>query len=184
MTSIDMAKDFAVIAHAGQTRKNAARPPYTDHLDDVAQLVSQFGGTTDAIMAAWLHDTVEDCATSPQDLASQFGPTVAALVLELTDDKSLAKADRKTLQIANASRKSPQAALIKICDKLSNVRAVGALPPEAWSTIRQLAYLDWAEAVVSQLPSGADPARPRFQREVTLARQQVYARHPAARPQT
>ncbi|WP_372840110.1 HD domain-containing protein [Phaeovulum sp.] len=175
MSLIDTARQFAEIAHAGQTRKGPEAAPYTDHLAEVAALVAQFGGSEVAVSAAWLHDTVEDCQTAPEDLRALFGAAVAALVLELTDDKSLPKERRKALQVENAPHKSPEAALVKICDKISNIRAVGEAPPVGWSAERRLAYLDWAESVVLRLPAGADPARAVFAAQLAASRRAVAA---------
>jgi len=177
MTTIDEARQFAETAHAGQTRKGAARLPYVTHLAEVAALVAEFGGSPVAIMAAWLHDTVEDCGTSPDEIALQFGPDVAWVVAQLTDDKSLPKAERKALQILHAPGKTHDAALVKICDKLSNVLAVGDAPAVHWDEARQVAYLDWAEQVVSALPGGAALARDRFAAALTRSRRMVADRH-------
>lgn len=152
MTTITAAKAFAEKSHAGQTRKSAAAEPYITHLQEVADLVTRFGGSEAAIMTAWLHDTVEDCDVTAVDIARQFGARVAGFVAELTDDKSLPKPERKRLQTVNAAGKSPEAALVKLCDKLSNVRAVGLNPPVHWPLDRRLAYVDWAETVVAALP--------------------------------
>ena len=72
---------------------------------------------------------------------------------ELTDDKSLPKEERKRLQVANASKKSASAALVKLADKTSNVGALNHSPPADWSRERRLEYVEWAETVVSALPA-------------------------------
>lgn len=167
------ARAFAEAAHAGQLRKGAAQEPYFVHLEEVAALVAAFGGDAVAVAAAWLHDTVEDCGVTPADLAARFGAEIAAVVAELTDDKALPKDERKRLQQVHAPHKSPRAALVKICDKLSNIRALELSPPADWPLARRLAYLDWAEAVVGALPSGADPARPAFAAQLAASRAAV-----------
>lgn len=96
--------------------------------------------------------------------------------MEVTDDKALEKAERKRLQEVNAPKKSPGAALVKICDKMSNIRAVADTPPVHWDKARQLAYLNWAERVVAGLPAGADPARPLFAQTLARARAAVALR--------
>ena len=106
---------FARDRHFGQFRKGIAKEPYISHLEEVTSFVTAWGGTKDAITGAWLHDTIEDCPpTNFDEIASLFGKKIAVIVLELTDDKSLPKKKRKDLQIANASKKSPEASLIKI----------------------------------------------------------------------
>jgi (p)ppGpp synthase/HD superfamily hydrolase len=152
MSPIEQAEAFARRCHAGQTRKGAAQEPYITHVEEVARMTALWGGGEAAVVAAWLHDTVEDCPpTSTEDIARMFGVDVARIVAELTDDKSLSKAERKRLQIENAPKKSPEASLVKIADKTSNVAALRISPPASWSVERRAAYLDWAEAVVSNL---------------------------------
>ena len=148
------AEAFARRCHAEQFRKGAAREPYTVHLEEVAVLVSSWGGGEVEISAVWLHDTVEDCPlTSFEDLEAEFGIHIAEIVRELIDDRSLPKEERKRLQVANASKKSASAALVKLADKTSNVGALNHSPPADWSHERRLGYVKWAETVVRALPS-------------------------------
>lgn len=176
MDLIANARALALRAHDGQTRKGAAQEPYWRHLEEVAALVTRFGGGEALVAAAWLHDTVEDCGLRIEDLAAEFGVAVAALVAEVTDDKALHPAARKRMQIANAPKKSDGGALLKICDKIANVGSVADSPAMDWDTGRQTAYLDWAADVVSALPAGADPARELFFRTLARARDQVAGR--------
>jgi (p)ppGpp synthase/HD superfamily hydrolase len=171
MTPIERAKAFAETAHAGQTRLGRNAEPYITHVAEVAARVAGFGGTEAQVVAAWLHDTVEDCGVTLETLSADFGPEAAALVAEMTDNKSLPKDERKRLQIENAAKASDAAALIKICDKLANVRSVGDAPPVEWPPSRRSAYLTWAMTVVERLPAGANPARAAFAQ--TLARSQA-----------
>lgn len=173
MNLIEKARRFAEQSHAGQRRMGAAGEAYITHVAEVAEEVARFGGSPTAVAAAWLHDTVEDCGVTSQTIEQEFGPVVAALVAEMTDDKALDKAQRKQLQVEKAPHKSDTAALIKICDKLSNVRSVGHSPPVHWSRERQLAYLDWAAAVVLRLPAGADPVRETFSAALAGSRVRV-----------
>ena len=151
---VKRAERFARVCHYGQFRKGAAREPYTIHLEEVSSLVEKWGGSEEAIAAAWLHDTIEDCPpTNHEDLVGLFGKQVADLVAEVTDDKSLPKQIRKELQIENAPKKSLGAALIKLADKTSNLGALAYSPPEAWSLERRLEYIKWAITVVEALPT-------------------------------
>lgn len=157
------ARAFAEDRHSGQRRKDAAESPYAIHLEEVAALTARFGGTPAHVAAAWLHDTVEDCPpTTVAEIEALFGGEIAGIVAELTDDKTLPKAERKRMQIVNAPHKSPGAALIKICDKISNCRAVGETPPTGWNAARRQAYLDWSAEVVTALPPGHEDARAHF----------------------
>jgi (p)ppGpp synthase/HD superfamily hydrolase len=144
------AADFAARRHAGQRRKGRAAEPYVNHLAEVALLLAEATDGRDAalVAAGWLHDTVEDTTTSREELAEAFGETIAALVAEVTDDKSQPKAVRKQTQIDSAPKKSPAAKALKIADKVSNLRSLIASPPDDWERARLLDYVDWAEKVV------------------------------------
>lgn len=160
---IKQAEAFARECHAGQIRKGAAEEPYTIHLEEVVELVRSYGGNEEEICAAWLHDTVEDCPpTSFEDLESRFGSEVSNIVRELTDDKSLAKAERKRLQVVNASHKSRSASLVKLCDKTSNLRAIANSPPKNWDYQRRCDYVTWAATVVAALPYKPEKALENF----------------------
>jgi (p)ppGpp synthase/HD superfamily hydrolase len=148
---IAIAADFAARAHVTQRRKGAAQEPYINHLAEVALLLTEATGGTDAelIAAAWLHDTLEDTETEREELEARFGRAVAAIVAEVTDDKSLPKAERKRLQIETTPHKSVKARLLKIADKTSNLRALAMSPPAGWDIERRDDYIRWAEAVVA-----------------------------------
>ena len=148
---IARAADFAARAHVGQRRKGDAQEPYINHLAEVALLLTEATGGQDPVLiaAGWLHDTLEDTDTEREELETLFGPAVASIVAEVTDDKSLVKAERKRLQVETAPRKGVQARLLKIADKTSNLRTIASSPPSGWDFARRLAYLDWAEAVVA-----------------------------------
>jgi (p)ppGpp synthase/HD superfamily hydrolase len=145
------AADFAARRHSELKRKGAAGEPYINHLIEVADLLaSATEGRDPALVAAgYLHDTLEDTATTKQELAAYFGSDVAALVLEVTDDKRLPKAERKRLQIVKAADKTERARLLKVADKISNLRALALSPPAGWPIERRSEYVDWAEAVVA-----------------------------------
>jgi len=148
---ITRACDFAARRHVTQRRKGVAREPYLNHLAEVAALLAEATAPGDAplIAAGFLHDTLEDTETSYDELAAIFSPEIADLVAEVTDDKSLPKAERKRLQIAKTPGKSVRARLLKLADKTSNVRAMAASPPADWDIARVADYIDWAEKVVA-----------------------------------
>lgn len=143
--------DFAARKHVGQRRKGEAQEPYVNHLAEVARLVAEAteGADANLVMAALLHDTIEDQGVKYEELVAEFGSDVADLVREVTDDKTLPKAKRKQLQVDNAPHKSPRAKLIKIADKTSNLRSILASPPTDWSADRKRDYFDWAAKVVA-----------------------------------
>jgi (p)ppGpp synthase/HD superfamily hydrolase len=150
---VDLARalDFAARKHRDQRRKGAAAEPYINHVTEVARLVAEATGGTDAVsvVGALLHDTIEDTHTTPAELEREFGPEVAALVAEVTDDKKLPKDERKRLQVEHAPHKSARARMIKLADKTSNLRSIAMSPPLDWDLARQHAYFEWAARVVA-----------------------------------
>jgi (p)ppGpp synthase/HD superfamily hydrolase len=143
--------------HVTQRRKGDAGEPYVNHLIEVADLVATAGGHEDAICAALLHDAIEDAGITAAQIAGLFGADVADMVCEVTDDKKLPKAERKALQIVHAPHLSPGAKLIKLADKISNVRSVASSPPVDWPQQRRDEYVEWCCLVVAGL-RGANAA--------------------------
>ena len=152
VSSLARAYNFAAVKHIAQRRKGEAAEPYMNHLTEVAELVAQAtdGSDVEVVIAAVLHDTVEDTETTLGEIAAIFGQRVAALVAEVTDDKSLPKVDRKRLQIEHAAHASPGAKLIKLADKTSNLRAIAQSPPAGWPEERLAEYRAWAGEVVAR----------------------------------
>lgn len=152
------AASFAANKHTGQKRKGSDGEPYINHPIEVANLLTNVGGVddTDIVIAALLHDTVEDCGVSFEEIEKKFGPAVADYVRELTDDKSLPEGERKRLQIEHAPHLSQAAKQIKLADKISNIRDVTDNPPDDWSSDRRREYVEWGEKVVAGL-RGANP---------------------------
>lgn len=142
---------FSADKHRHQRRKDRQASPYINHPIEVAEVLSSIGGISDVVtlVAALLHDTIEDTSTTPEELEARFGHEVRRLVEEMTDDKRLPKAERKRLQIAHARGASHRAKLIKLADKICNVRDVTHSPPTDWTASRRAEYLDWCEAVVA-----------------------------------
>ena len=153
MKRILQATDFAAKKHSSQRRKNPDASPYINHPVEVAFHLCSVGNIADEdiLIAALLHDTIEDTETTREEIAAIFGETVAALVVECSDDKSLSKMERKRLQVENAPHKSSGAKMIKIADKTCNLRSILADPPDGWSQQRQYEYFQWAEQVVAGL---------------------------------
>lgn len=145
------AAEMASRWHVAQRRKGDAQEPYINHLLEVAQLVGEATGGRDAdlVVAALLHDAIEDCEIQPATIEAEFGADVRMLVQSVTDDKTLPKAMRKQLQVERAPGKPRRAKLLKLADKTSNLRAMAASPPANWSVERRLEYVVWARAVVA-----------------------------------
>lgn len=144
---------FAADKHTDQRRKDSKSSPYINHPIQVAETLWTIGEVRDDILlvAAILHDTIEDTATSPEEIKAQFGEEVLALVLEVTDDKSLPDQVRKQRQVESAPHKTHKAKLLKLADKICNVRDLIDSPPLTWSRGRQREYLLWTERVVAGL---------------------------------
>ena len=147
------AADTAARWHVHQRRKGIAQEPYINHLLEVASLVAEATGGTDPnlVVAALLHDAIEDQGVTSEMLASEFGEQVAKIVMEVSDDKTLPKDERKRRQIEAAPKKSREAKLIKLADKTSNLRTIASSPAADWSVKRRLEYIEWAKSVVAGL---------------------------------
>jgi len=146
---------FASHKHRAQRRKDEAASPYINHPLTLAQILIDEGGVSDSavLAAALLHDTLEDTETTYEELVQEFGVAIADIVREVTDDKALPKAERKRLQVEHAPHISERAKLVKLADKIANVRDMASSPPASWATERRQDYFDWAAAVVAGLGS-------------------------------
>lgn len=162
LATLVQALAFAADKHRNQRRKDAEASPYINHPIALANVLANEGGVQDVtvLCAAVLHDTIEDTETTADELRAVFGDQVASVVLEVTDDKLLGKAVRKQLQIEHAPHISPQAKLVKLADKISNVRDILASPPADWSPERKQAYFDWAAAVAAAVVAGLRGVHP------------------------
>ena len=167
--------EFAADKHRNQRRKDQARTPYINHPLAVARVLANEGGVKDAaiLAAAILHDTLEDTETTLDELQREFGARVAGLVAEVTDDKSLPKQLRKQLQIDHAPHKSRGAALIKVADKICNLRDLAGSPPKRWTEGRRRKYIEWACKVVAALTIKRHRLRRVFERQFVETRQAV-----------
>ena len=142
---------FAADKHRGQKRTDAQGTPYINHPIMVVTLMANVGGITDieALQAGILHDTVEDTDTSPEEIEARFGYAVRSLVMEVTDDKTLEKQERKRIQIKKAPRLSPRAKVIKLADKIANLTDIIVSPPAHWPPERRQQYVDWSNQVIA-----------------------------------
>jgi len=144
---------FATEKHRGQVRKDADATPYIQHPIALASLLWEVGvQDAEVLAAAILHDTIEDTPTTHAELEETFNRTVADLVAEVTDDKREPKAVRKQKQIDHAAHLSPGARLVKLADKICNLRDVANSPPADWPIERRREYFEWARAVVERIP--------------------------------
>jgi guanosine-3',5'-bis(diphosphate) 3'-pyrophosphohydrolase len=147
------AASFAAKQHKNQKRKGADGEPYINHPLEVANLLANVGKVEDmdVLIAALLHDTIEDTETTEEKIAGMFGKKVSKIVSEVTDDKSLPKAERKQMQVEHAPHLSTGAKLVKLGDKISNITDIMKNPPDGWSLERKREYVEWGEKVVAGL---------------------------------
>ena len=167
---------FAAHKHRDQRRKDADASPYINHPIALADVLVNEAGVTDAevLCAALLHDTVEDTATTHEELVDAFGSRIARIVAEVTDDKRLPKAERKRLQVEHAPHISREAKLVKLADKLVNLRDVADRPPSGWDLARRQEYFDWAKRVIDGLRGTPGPDMRRLEAAFDAA----FARRP------
>ena len=145
---------FAASKHRNQRRKNVDASPYINHPISLVNILCNEAHLTDIhlICSALLHDTVEDTETTAEELELEFGPVISSIVMEVTDDKTIpTRQKRKQLQVEHASHISDHAKLLKLADKISNLRDLSIDPPATWSLQRQRDYFDWAKQVIDQL---------------------------------
>lgn len=146
---------FAAEKHKNQRRRDPESTPYINHPLGVAKILVEAGvHNLHTLQAAILHDTVEDTETSFEELEATFGKEVCSIVKEVTDDKDLSKEERKRLQVENAPHKSFEAKLVKLADKIYNLRDLQRALPAGWTQQRSMEYFQWAEKVTDGLGKG------------------------------
>ena len=143
--------DFAARAHRDQCRKGPAHEPYINHPIEVSRLIIECEPHTDeyVLCAAVLHDVIEDCGATRDEIAACFNEMIADIVLEVSDDKALPRDERKARQIETAPHLSNGAKLVRLADKVANVGAMLTDTPVGWDREQILRYVDWAEAVIA-----------------------------------
>ena len=147
---LSKAEIFARRVHADQVRANIAREPYTSHLREVAELVKCSGGTDEEIVAAWLHDSIEDTPTTLGEIIATFGAEIGTIVDGLTDPPEfevLSTLERKTRQAARVRSSNRSVRRVKIADQTSNLRSITVDPPVAWNRQKCLDYIEGARRI-------------------------------------
>jgi guanosine-3',5'-bis(diphosphate) 3'-pyrophosphohydrolase len=163
------AMSFAAHKHKDQRRKDKEASPYINHPICLVEVLVDVGNISDinTICAALLHDTVEDTETTPEELAETFGAEICKIVMEVTDDKSLSKEERKQAQIDHAMHLSREARAVKLADKICNLGDVSASPPD-WPLERRQQYFDWARNVIDGLRGDWSELEAEFDRRYQL----------------
>jgi len=169
------ALSFSAGKHRHQRRKDSSASPYINHPIEVANILWTIGEVydEDAIIAAILHDTIEDTDTTPEEIRLSFGDEVLGLVLEVSDDKKLPKQERKQNQILHSPHLSQNAKQIKLADKICNVRDIACDPPDHWSLQRRIDYLQWAQEVIDGLRGINEKLEKHFDDTLASARQKL-----------
>eukprot|EP00744_Colponema_vietnamica_P015060 GILI01021091.1.p2 GENE.GILI01021091.1~~GILI01021091.1.p2 ORF type:complete len:183 (-),score=54.72 GILI01021091.1:134-682(-) len=146
------AVNFAAKKHSDQRRKDPQQTPYINHPIGVAMQLWD-AGVTDIVtlQAAVLHDTVEDTDTTFEEIEAEFGKEVRDVVAEVTDDTSLSSEERKERQVMSSAGKSPRAKLVKLSDKLYNLRDLLRALPVGWTTERSNKYFEVSWRIVHGL---------------------------------
>lgn len=159
MNKLIQAINFAADRHRNQRRKDVHASPYINHPIALANVLANevFIDDDRVLIAAILHDTLEDTEATEMELVQLFGKEIASIVSEVSDDKTQSSAERKRLQIEHAGTISRLAKLVKLADKICNVRDIASNPPSNWSEERKREYFEWAKAVVDGL-RGVHPA--------------------------
>jgi len=174
MLRLTEAYDYAARHHRDQRRNGGLAEPYVNHVIEVAARVARSPlADEDTVIAALLHDIVEDTLGTEAEIVARFGAPVAAMVMEVTDDKTLPKAERKLRQEASSAGKSPGAKRIKLADKTANLTALVESPPVDWETARRTAYVDWAERVIAGCRGVDAGLEAEFDRTVLRVRQSL-----------
>lgn len=145
------AKNFAERVHRDQVRKYSGEP-YAIHLREVAGLCAEVGCRDEVIAAAWLHDAKEDQGVTDAELSSMFGPVVARLVDEVTDQSRPEDGNRmrrKEIDRNHNAAASPDGKTIKLADLISNSRDICARDPHF-----AVIYMREKEALMPHLTEG------------------------------
>jgi (p)ppGpp synthase/HD superfamily hydrolase len=161
-----MKKEWVIVLGAAQAaakwhvneQRKGVKEPYVNHLLEVAALVAEATGGKDPtiVVAALLHDAIEHQDVPRRMIADAFGEDVARLVEEVTDDKTLGKKERQRKQVQQAPEKSTAAKIIKLADKISNLRNIAACTPAEWSMKKRINYIKWARDVARGLAGASD----------------------------
>jgi len=160
---VTKAAHYAASAHRHHRRKDTEATPYINHLTEVAHLLASAGCAATVISAGYLHDAIEDVDVTYEMVLAEFGAEIADLVRSVTDDKHMAKVERKQKQVEHAAHAGPGTAALKLADKISNLRSLAASPPHGWDRARLREYVEWSQLVVSRLPEPNEYLRQRYE---------------------
>jgi len=171
------ALDFAAERHSAQRRKGPDAAPYVNHLIEVAMLVARVAQVEDVevLMAAVLHDVLEDTPTSPDEVSARFGPRVLTIVEALSDDKSLPRRRRREITLEGLPQREAPIKIVKLADLTSNIKL---LPPN-WSLEHKLEYLEWSERAATICSPECQPLAELYWQRARATRAALEASRPA-----
>lgn len=171
------ALDFAAERHSAQRRKGPDAAPYVNHLIEVATLVANVGQVDDVevLIAAVLHDVLEDTPTSADEVTERFGARVCRFVQALSDDKSLPRKRRREITLEELPEMEELVKVIKLADLSSNIKL---LPPN-WSEDRKLEYLEWSERAATICSSACQALSDFYWQRARATRAALEATHRA-----
>ncbi|HBH48343.1 MAG TPA: phosphohydrolase [Bacteroidales bacterium] len=172
LNDLTKAYEFAAQKHTYQRRKGVRDIPYINHPIEVVNLLAHTiqNLNNSLLIAAVLHDTIEDTDATPEEVEQLFGVDIKNLVLEVTDDMQLAKEIRRRKQVEGANALSDEAKLIKIADKTCNILDILTTRIE-WNRSRKVEYVLWAKEVVKGCRGINHLLEDEFDKAVELARQ-------------
>ena len=179
-TTFVTALKFAAEKHRYERRKDELKSAYITHPIQVVEVLWKTGGVRDIdlLTAALLHDVLEDTPTEEAEIGEPFGQQVLNLVKEVTDNKALSKIERKQMQVQHASTLSPKAKMLKLSDKICNVRDIREYPPAAkdWTLNRKMEYIVWSKEVVDKMRGINQNLETKFNEEYALTYQDLVTR--------
>lgn len=136
---LDRAVEFARRAHQGQVRKYT-HEPYAEHPIAVMGILQKYTWDLDTLIAAVLHDTVEDTNVTLREIEAEFGPTVATLVFWTTQISRPEDGNRETRKAIDRNHYSegpPEAQNIKVADMIHNMESIRDHDPDFWVVYRE-----------------------------------------------
>lgn len=152
MAQIVRAAYFAGEKHKDQRRSDKEETPYINHPLELASILVDEGYVkdVDVICAALLHDTIEDTDTTYEELESIFGSVVTNIVREVSNDMTLSSTERRIREAAKIPVLSNPAKLVKLADKIANIRDISTMPPVGWTLEKKEAYFDFSLSIAER----------------------------------
>ncbi|HEC60508.1 hypothetical protein LCGC14_0950780 [marine sediment metagenome] len=158
---------FAAQAHKEQRRKGNGGAPYINHLIEVVSLLSSTAKVddTDILIAAALHDILEDTPITVTEITKRYGSNVLSYVQAVSDDKALTLIERRAKQLKSMNESSDPIKYIKLADHCSNI---ASLPP-TWDKQRLKEYIGWSQSVAEKCFDVSEPLAVEYRKRYLVA---------------